>query len=449
MLNGTVKYKLKRAKFTSEIIAFLALNKLCIYMNYKIAALILFLAFGTSLHAQTIKTDVLVFGSNASAVAAAIQSARSGVKTILITETDKLGSDIKSANNALSAGIWAEFMKHVKDLKKDTNAIADPFTSAAILKGITDTVKNLTIRYNSGLRKIEKDGKGWEVKLTDNKNSVKAFAIVDATVKSDIAAAARVNYNANTKSYLTLVPGNPIVKLYESNLYRTSIAAGTGLKSNSPYIVSFGSLIAEGQNNIFITGNLASIQSSADAMLTGQAAGAAAAYCAFFKKTTKDFNENAVRETQSELLKFKSVLLPYLDIDRKDYDFIALQHIGLTGILKAKQMDKGLFFMPDATVSSEEIKQPMKEYYSRSQIWFVDKKIEKITLADALSLIKYVGTRGDELNREVEKGWKDSFGFNGKFDLDHFITRKEFAVLIESLLKPYTVRVNLVGELGS
>jgi hypothetical protein len=418
-------------------------------MKYILTALTAVLTFGFNANAQTIKTDVLVFGGTASGVAAAIQASRSGVKTILIFETAQLGADIKGGNTSFPAGIWAEFSKRVKEAKKDSNAITDPATTASVLKGIIDTVKNLTVRYNSGLRKIEKDGKGWEVKLTDTKSSIKAFAVIDATAKSDIAAAANVNYDSKTKSYLTIVPAAPLTELYSNNLYRTSVGVGADLKTGAAYSIPLGALVAEGQNNFFLTGKLAAVQSSADAMFTGQAAGASAAYCAFFKATTKEFNENAIRVTQGELLNYKSVLVPYTDIKKSDVDFMTLQHIGLTGILKAKQTENELLFMPDSTISTGEIRSAFKEYYSRSQIWFLDKKADKLTLGDALSLIKYSGSRGDELNKQVEKGWKESFGFAGKYDLAQPVTRRQFAVLLENFLKPFNVRVNLQGGLGS
>ena len=179
-------------------------------------------------------------------------------------------------------------------------------------------------------------------------------------------------------------------------------------------------------------------------LITGQAAGAIAAYCAFFKTITEKLN---VRVIQTELLTYNSRILKFDDIDDSDSSMIIFQHIGVTGILKAKEENGKLFFMPEASVSTEELKQPFRELYSRSQIWFLDNKAEKLTLEDALSLIKFVGSRGGELNKEAEKAWKSSLKLKGNFDLKKLITRRELAVLFDVYLKPYTVAVDLEGNI--
>jgi hypothetical protein len=146
---------------------------------------------------------------------------------------------------------------------------------------------------------------------------------------------------------------------------------------------------------------------------------------------------------------YKSWFIPFDDIHRTDSNFVALQHIGATGLLKGKISNGKLLFQPDSLVSAAEIRLPMKEFYSRSQIWFADNKREKLTLDDVLKLIKFSGSRGEELNREVENGWKTSFKFGGKYDLNHLVTRREFAVLADTYLKPFNVRVDMRGNLGN
>ena len=73
-------------------------------------------------HAETIRTDVLVIGGGASGVAAAIQSARSKVKTLLVEPGPWLGGSITmsgmcvlEANSNLPSGIWSEFDRKVTD----------------------------------------------------------------------------------------------------------------------------------------------------------------------------------------------------------------------------------------------------------------------------------------------------------------------------------------------
>jgi L-2-hydroxyglutarate oxidase LhgO len=69
----------------------------------------------------------------------------------------------------------------------------EPYTGAAILKKITDTVKNLTVKMNTPFTTIKKDGTGWEVSITQNGKTdvIKAkLVIVDATELGDVAAKA-------------------------------------------------------------------------------------------------------------------------------------------------------------------------------------------------------------------------------------------------------------------
>src|SRR5687767_13976051 len=70
---------------------------------------------------KTTKTDVLVIGGGVGGTAAAIQSARMGVKTILVEETLMLGGILTAAgvcgtdgNNDMPSGIWEEFRQALR-----------------------------------------------------------------------------------------------------------------------------------------------------------------------------------------------------------------------------------------------------------------------------------------------------------------------------------------------
>ncbi|MBD4068681.1 FAD-dependent oxidoreductase, partial [Xanthomonas citri pv. citri] len=67
-------------------------------------------------HHQFLKTQVLVIGGGVGGTAAGIQSARSGVQTMIVEETPWLGGMLSSAgvsatdgNHELYSGIWQEF----------------------------------------------------------------------------------------------------------------------------------------------------------------------------------------------------------------------------------------------------------------------------------------------------------------------------------------------------
>src|SRR6201996_6918748 len=140
-------------------------------------------------HAETIKTDVLVIGGGSAGFSAAIQAARSKVKTMLVEPGPWLGGSmtmggmcILDANRNLPSGIWGEFRHKITDyyrprLGYDTshNAILrfEPHVGADILKKITDTVKNLTVKLKTPWFSIKKDGTGWIVEIKENGETVK------------------------------------------------------------------------------------------------------------------------------------------------------------------------------------------------------------------------------------------------------------------------------------
>ena len=359
------------------------------------------------------RTDVIILGNNPSAMAAGIQSARSGVKTTWISPTAMKAEFSLSDTLNGKTGIWAELLKHVK---------ANPeIPGEQLLKGFTDTIRNLTIIQN-GIRKIERAGKGWEVKLingrelkcqvlVDAENHIKLFDKAPETLSQQIGPAA--------------MPSN----LYSNRLYRTSISTGQE-------IIPLASLISKEENYI-VAPSKSSVPAS---ILAGQAAGASAAYCAYFKTTTRHLS---IRMTQGELLRYSGTLLPATDVQQSDTGFISIQHILATGIMK---LQNGAF-NPERTLTSEELRLPMKEFYSRSQLWFFNNKKDTLTIQDAVNLIMFTANRGEELRREIDKGWISSLKLTGVYDPKRAITRRELAVLIDRYLQPFSVRVDFVGNL--
>ena len=172
----------------------------------------------TYTYADTIKTDVLVIGGSASGTAAALQCARSKVKTILVEPGPWLGGEMTSGgmcvlegNRNLPSGIWGEFRKHVREfyLKSpgfDTtqNAVLrfEPYTGAAILRKMTDTVKNLTLKMNTPYTTVKKNGTGWDVTITEKgkTNVIKAQILIDATGTGDVAAMVSVPFSTGFDS---------------------------------------------------------------------------------------------------------------------------------------------------------------------------------------------------------------------------------------------------------
>ncbi|MEO8886383.1 MAG: FAD-dependent oxidoreductase [Mucilaginibacter sp.] len=436
-------------------------------------------------YAETIKTDVLVIGGTASGVAAAIQSARSKVKTLLIMSkqgvememyvnipddilakipTNNIIPTILNTNPNLSAGIWGEFRERVKAFYKTTpgydttyNAPIkfEEYTGAAILKSIADTVKNLTIKTNTLFTAIKKDGTGWEVSITvDGKTDfIKAKVVIDATYRGE----------AIKKAGLNIPPAFIGYSDNKDELYRTSIAISDyGHVQNQHRDVGFEFGIIPGYSipmryavisdadNLLVTeralpdphgGPYLPIQ-----LRIGQGVGCIAAYCAFFKTTTKNLKPRII---QQELLDFKGILLPFADIRSDDRYVRAIQQIGATGLLKGVQKNNELLFMPDTPVTTAEIKPVLTEIYSRAFLWFdKEKPGEKFTVGNTLSLIsEFTLTDPETLQVDLQKDWQDKYKFTLAFDKSRPITRLEFAVLVNKFLNPFARKIDLKGNM--
>jgi len=421
---------------------------------------------------------VLVIGGGASGIAAAVQCARSKVKTILAEPVTEPAGDIKSAGMVtveagrnIPSGIWGEFRKQVQhfyektpgyDTAQNTALRLQPDTGMTILRKMTDTLKNLPVYLNTQFVAIKKDDDRWEVSIIQNGKTlvVKARVVVDATVNGEVA----------TKAGAKLTPAFDNLKDNAgSNLYRTSIATGETLpgehyndanspKNNYPpypaYCIPMNTVIARDVDNILVTEKALpgdkTIQYLPLQLTLGQGVGAIAAYCAFFKTTTKNLK---VRIIQGELLDFKGYLLPFNDISQKDPDWRAIQQVCATGLLRGVQQVMGnstaLLFRPDSLVSTAGIKPVLTEIYTRAFLWFSKEKPgEKFTVGNMLSFISdYTLTDPQLLKANIQRAWKAEYKFKLDFDLNRQVTRREFAVLANRFLNPFARTVDLSGRL--
>lgn len=416
------------------------------FMKRLIPFLIFFVPFFVS--AETIKTDVLVIGGGPVGVAAAIQASRSGVKTLLIESSGQLGGFLSNQANknyvltsALNVGIWAEIYRRIQETKKIKTADSlvvyklslNPEVNAAVIKNITDTVKNLTVKLSSGFKSIKKEGKYWNVVL-DNGQEIRAYAVIDAMPDARVATSAKAVYS---------------IKSSGENVFKTSTA---GL-SISPYQVPISWFLPrKGVENIFAT-ELVNAQLFKDdktfrpeTMMTGQTVGVLAAYVAFFKTDNTKLN---IRIVQNELLTYKSIIVWYADVSLTDVHKTSIQHTSVTGLLKPDIKDTLPYFLPDSSVKSSEIKPVLSEIYTRTFLWFnKNKPGPYFTVANMLSLIsEFTLTDPDNLKRRMAIDWKEKYKFTSDYNLSKQITRREFAVLSNVFLKPFDRRVDESGKL--
>ena len=254
----------------------------------------------------------------------------------------------------------------------------------------------------------------------------------------------------------------------ESKLYRTSIAVGDAMpgqisgdpktKAYSPYTIPLGAVVPKDIDNLLVTEKALSVTSEVNAstmnpavqMTLGQGVGATAAFCAFFKTTTKHLS---VRTIQSEILDYKGYLLPFTDIQQKGPHFRAIQQICATGLLRGIKKEisptvSEIHFDPDGTVSTSELKPVLEELYTRAFLWFnKEKPGEKITLGNLLSMISdYTLTDPVNVKAMIAKNWKTQFNLPGDLDVTRYATRLEFAVLANRYLNPFAKTVDLIGR---
>jgi hypothetical protein len=392
-------------------------------MKKRLFFFLILVTFSATLKSQTIKTDVLVIGNGSAAIAAGLQSAISGVKTTVLLQAG--GFDINPITNDISSGLQADFLGRIKE--KDSTATRSFTKNMAneVLKKWTDSTKNLTIIRDILWVKAARAGNNWSFKLSNN-------ATLKAKVLVNVA-----NGKINDALKITAPKKNWIKLDYVTTIYRTSIASGKFTEKTHGNVFSMYDLFIPLQENLVWISNV-------DNMLVGQAAGATAAYAAFFKSKTSLAN---LKTIQGELLNYKLNLMPFEDIKNDDLNWKAIQMVGLTGVLKGDVNTDKVLFAPEKNVRVSEITQPLKEFFYKAQIWFDDHKDTTMTLSSALDLLCYVGNKAPEsTKKEVEKKWKTTYKFTSDFDLAKSINRREFAVLLQDYLPPFNVNVDNKGK---
>jgi hypothetical protein len=392
-------------------------------MNRKLLLFFILIPFSAKLKSQTIKTDVLVIGNGNAAIAAGLQSAISGVKTTVLLQAG--GFDINPVSNDINSGLQADFLEKIKQQDSTATRSFTKNMANEVLKKWTDSTKNLTVIKEILWVKAARAGKNWSFKLS-NGSTLNAKVLVNVA-DSKLNDALKIT-----------VPKNNWVKLdYATTIYRTSVASGKFTETSHANLFSMYDLFVPLQENLVWISDF-------NSMLIGQGAGATAAYAAFFKTKTSLAN---LKTIQGELLNYKLNLVPFEDVKNDDPNWKAIQMVGLTGVLKGDVKTDKVLFAPEKEVSASEIKQPLKDFFYKAQIWFDDHEDSTMTLSSTLDLICYVGNKSPEnTKKEVEKKWKTTYRFASNFELTKLINRREFAVLLQDYLPPFNVNVDNKGK---
>lgn len=159
-------------------------------------------------------TEVLVVGGGASGVAAGIQSARMGVRTVILEETPWLGGMLTSAgvscidgNYRLRSGIFGEFTDSLAARYGGYDALQsgwvslvnfDPQIGQEIFTDMAETCGELLdVRRETVVTDVAGKAGDWTVSYRDasgKKHRINADILIDATELGDVAKACGVDY---------------------------------------------------------------------------------------------------------------------------------------------------------------------------------------------------------------------------------------------------------------
>lgn len=267
---------------------------------------------------------------------------------------------------------------------------------------------------------------------------------------------------------LTRFTLNHITKPYDTAdpLYRTAIAVGDypvdhhhktydgpdslpaiGFYPIPSYGLPMGVVIPKDVDNLLVTEKSVSVSNIANGstrlqpvvVQIGQAAGAIAATAAL--NGVKP-SEVSVREIQKIVLDAGGYIMPFLDVEKGDARFKPYQRIGASGLLRGEgrnvNWSNQTWLRADDALLAGELADFCGFYGLEPVGGTPDREVK---LAEAVALIASVAS--GEVDAD---GVLSTYGIAAKGDGDT-ITRGEFALLVDSVLDPFTSRgVDITGH---
>lgn len=171
------------------------------------------LAFATPACNSIQSPEVLIVGGGTSGLSAGISSARVGVQTMIIEESEWLGGMLTSAgasaidgNYNLPSGFWGEFKDSLTSYYGSAEALKtgwvshvqfEPSVGNNILQQIASHEKKLTIHFKSKLKSIKKENEKWTVIIQTPEKilTLHPKIIIDATELGDVALQCGARYD--------------------------------------------------------------------------------------------------------------------------------------------------------------------------------------------------------------------------------------------------------------
>ena len=164
-------------------------------------------------------------------------------------------------------------------------------------------------------------------------------------------------------------------------------------------------------------------------MQLGQAAGALAALSQIKDRSVKKVG---VRAVQKALLDAGCYIMPYLDLDKNDPHFKAIQRIGATGILRGDGRNVGwanqTWFRADELLLAEDI---FAEGYYNGKLPFAKGPVK---VGEFVNMLRVLGV----LVPAQANDWWSGLGLKD-YDSDRNITRLEAAVVVDAVIDPFSM----------
>lgn len=251
---------------------------------------------------------------------------------------------------------------------------------------------------------------------------------------------------------------------YGDPLYRTGISVGDypidhHHKKNAAapqhlefypvpsFNVPLGALLSNEADNLIIAEKGISVSNVANGttrlqpcvLLTGQSAGVLAALSTSLKKAPQAI---PVRFVQTQLLKAKAYIMPYIDVPAAHPHFEAAQKIGATGILKGTGVPykwaNQTWFYPDSLVNAKAFVKDLNEF-KKGLYRFAN---TEVTIAEALKVLTQLKPgwqkKGQNSTAHIKTNWA-TWGLKN-FNLQRNITRLELAVLFNKTIDPFLMK---------
>lgn len=257
-------------------------------------------------------------------------------------------------------------------------------------------------------------------------------------------------------------------------LYRTGIAVGDypvdhhhGQNPKTPLIdfpkipsfnIPMGALIPDKTDGLIVCEKGISVSNIVNGatrlqpvvLLTGQAAGIIAAWCAQQDLQPRHAD---IRTVQQKLLDAKCDIMPFVDVKPESPYWQAVQRAGATGILKGYGKTEGwenkTFFYPDSTISTLEFEEGIQRFDpaylilqpSDHSLMTVEKAMRIIISNGELLHMKVLTNRAGFHSGYFfdESFWKNDLGLS-HFSLQRNIKRYELAVLLNYYTNSFSRR---------